>query len=87
MLMWLTWWCGQFYDRDGDVVAMMVRQPAMTIVRNTEVSQLNFLGVSYYIGYLKFKITYIYKYTTSNIWQKFYPNYWISNTNTVNDLC
>ena len=37
MMMWLTWWCGWHDDWD-DVVAMLVRQLAMTIVRNSEVS-------------------------------------------------
>ena len=39
MMMWLTWWCG-WHD---DVVDMMVRQLAVRIVRNSEVSWLNFL--------------------------------------------
>ena len=34
LMMWLTWWCG-WHD---DVVDMMVRQLAVTIVRNSEVS-------------------------------------------------
>ena len=37
MMMWLTWWCGWHDDWD-DVVAMLVRQLAMTIVRISEVS-------------------------------------------------
>ena len=38
MMMWLPWWCGWHDDWDDDVVAMMVRKLAMTIVRNSEVS-------------------------------------------------
>ena len=38
MMMCLTWWCGWHNYRDDDVVAVMVRKLAMTIVRNSEVS-------------------------------------------------
>ena len=38
LMMWLTWWCGWHDDWDEDLVAVMVRQLAMTIVRNPEVS-------------------------------------------------
>ena len=38
MMMWLTWWL-----RWCHVFAMIVRKPATTIVRNSEVPQLSFL--------------------------------------------
>ena len=38
MMMLLSWWCGWPDDWHDDVVAMMVRKLAMTIVRNSEVS-------------------------------------------------
>ena len=45
MRMWLTWWCGWHNDWDDGMVAMMVRKLTIKIriVRNSEVSWLNFL--------------------------------------------